>query len=198
MDDWTKMRTHRLYLVLAAALIFCAGAFAADSSPLDIVLSGPRAINPGGPMQITATLINRSSRPVVIALPGAGGIAYFNYSWKVTDPEGNTPMRKARFSFPPEPDVTDGNFVVLQPGQSYQLPPVDPSADLMLAPSATYTVRLAYRYHQDWSVDYLRQHVSPQMVSALAATPSIFAASEPFTVAVRPAPTVAASHSAGQ
>lgn len=198
MDDWTNMRTNKLYLVLATALICCATAFAADRSPLDVVLSGPRSVNLGEPVQVTATLINRSSQPVAIALPGAGGISYFNYSWKVTDPDGNTPMRKAGFSFPPEGDVTDSNFVVLAPGQSYQLPPVDPSADLMLSPSATYTVRLAYRYHQDWSADYLRQHVSAGTLNALAATPSIFAASEPLTIVVRRAPALSGPRSAGQ
>jgi hypothetical protein len=176
------MRKTSLFFALA---LLSAAAFAADSAPIQVVLSGPQVVNAGEPMQVTATLINVSSQPVAIALPGAGGIGYFNYSWKVTDPSGNQPMRKTGFSFPPERDVNDSNFVVLSPGERYQFLPFDPSADLMLAPSASYSIRLTYRYHQDWSTDYLRQHVSKHVLDAIAATPSMEAVSERLTVTVR-------------
>lgn len=185
------MRKSSLILAL---LLLCAGAFAADAAPIQVVLAGPQVVDAGEPMQITATFINVSSRPVAIALPGAGGIGYFNYSWKVTDPSGSAPMRKAGFSFPPEGDVNDNNFVVLNPGERYQFLPFDPSAELMLAPSATYTIRLTYRYHQDWSTDYLRQHVSKSLLDAIAATPSMEAASDRFTVTVRSYPAIAERH----
>ncbi len=193
MEDWTVIRKSSLILALA---LLSAAAFAADAAPIEVVLNGPQAVNAGEPTQVTATLINVSSQPVAIALPGAGGIGYFNYSWKVTDPSGNQPMRKAGFSFPPEGDVSDANFVVLNPGERYQLLPFDPSADLMLAPSATYTIHLTYRYHQDWSTDYLRQHVSKHVLDAIAATPSMEAVSDRFTVPVRSYPAIAERHRA--
>lgn len=190
------MRTSKLMFCLVLALAFCATAFAGDS-PVDIQLIGPAEIHAGEALPMTATVTNRSAQPVAIAIPGADGIGYFNYVWKVTDAAGEAVPRRGEVAFPLESDLSDANFVILQPGEKYTYALADVLRNLTAMQPGTCTVTLTYRYHHDWSADYLSGHVSATVAKALAATPSMWVTSAHFSVAVQPYPAIA-QHRSGQ
>lgn len=127
---------------------------ALDTTDLELVISGPREGVPDKgllnfhPRKFKMTLINHSSRPVVVG-PNAGekNFSYDTTDWRATDPDGKpVPVRPsyrcsvsgARFFQPVR--LTDESLSVLMPGESRDIGEIDISMWFKLDEPGEYKV----------------------------------------------------------
>lgn len=126
-------------------------ATAANASPLDLEISGPRVIRIGQDLHFQAILTNRSAAPIAVAFR-PDGLSYSVFKWSITD------LSDRVLSPPPGPPVGYGvcyvsgalsetEIHVLLPGEKYvQTDLEDPSNEFAFRGQGFYKVKLRYAF----------------------------------------------------
>jgi hypothetical protein len=127
---------------------------ASGSSPVKLIISGPRVIRAGQALNFKATLLNRSAEPIAVPSVNSAWLGTGGYSWNVTDKLGKPLASRPDFLFPIDhvgemPKYHDRDFVVLKPGEKIEYDArslSDPSDAVVFPGNGAYLVSLYWSF----------------------------------------------------